>query len=67
MVMPPWMSPLFAFPALTVSELRLFSVETVEGRVASGDDVVYPCCRALPMGCSWSLCFCQNANANLAR
>eukprot|EP00959_Pyramimonas_sp_CCMP1952_P248854 5201995-Pyramimonas_sp.AAC.1 len=67
MVGPTWVSPYFAFPAVQVSELRVGSPEAVEGRLASGDDLVFPCCRAPPMGCSWSLHFCQGANANLAR
>eukprot|EP00959_Pyramimonas_sp_CCMP1952_P347169 7271491-Pyramimonas_sp.AAC.1 len=35
---------------MCIRDRRVGSLETVEGRLASGDDVVFPCCRAPPDG-----------------
>ena len=40
MAMPPWLSPLFSFPAASVDELRVDGVETVEGLVQGGSTTV---------------------------
>eukprot|EP00971_Amphidinium_carterae_P089895 1779739-Amphidinium_carterae.1 len=61
MLIPEWLSAYFAFDPVTASELNLDG-RLIGGHVTYGDDVLFPCPRALPMGWAWSIHFCQRAN-----
>eukprot|EP00975_Prorocentrum_lima_P067163 12913340-Prorocentrum_lima.AAC.1 len=62
---PRWMWDYFCLPAVPAcfvgKDLERFGI-----RVASPLEPVYPCCRSLVMGFSWSLFFAQRVNEALA-
>ncbi|CAK0871377.1 unnamed protein product, partial [Prorocentrum cordatum] len=57
MLLPPEFRRYFALPSCRAGLLGLD--RTSDGRPLSGTDVVYPCFRCPPMGCSFSLWICQ--------
>lgn len=56
LALPDWMHAFFALPAVNARELGLDEF---------GDADVFPCCRTLPMGWSWSVFLAQAAHENL--
>eukprot|EP00972_Heterocapsa_arctica_P077356 11408963-Heterocapsa_arctica.AAC.1 len=63
--MPEEMSKYFCFNAVRACNVGLIGQE-VDGHTLSAQDMVFPCAKALPMGFSWSLYFCQQANERIA-
>ncbi|CAK0856156.1 unnamed protein product [Prorocentrum cordatum] len=57
MLLPPEFRRYFALPSCRAGLLGLDC--TSDGRPLSGTDLVYPCFRCPPMGCSFSLWICQ--------
>eukprot|EP00959_Pyramimonas_sp_CCMP1952_P338453 7087947-Pyramimonas_sp.AAC.1 len=57
MLLPPKFRRYFALPGCRAGLLGLGS--TTDGRRLAGTDLVYPCFRCPPMGCSFSLWICQ--------
>ncbi|CAK0887025.1 unnamed protein product, partial [Prorocentrum cordatum] len=57
MLLPPGFRRYFALPSCRAGLLGLDC--TSDGRPLSGTDLVYPCFRCPPMGCSFSLWICQ--------
>jgi len=56
LALPEWMWPYFALPAVSASDLGLSQF---------GSDIVYPCCKTLPMGFSWSVFLAQQAHEHM--
>eukprot|EP00974_Lingulodinium_polyedra_P063784 6158647-Lingulodinium_polyedra.AAC.1 len=54
--MPHWLSRFFCLKPV---ECQHFGLSEVEGQEVHRGQRVWPCCRALPMGFTWSLYFCQ--------
>ncbi|CAE8643896.1 unnamed protein product [Polarella glacialis] len=42
-------------------------VETIEGEAVGAEEMISPCCAALPMGHSWSLYFAQTGNEEIVK
>jgi hypothetical protein len=53
LALPSWMHEYFALPPVSAAELGLRDF---------GDGQVYPCCKTLPMGFSWSVFLAQSAH-----
>lgn len=64
LLMPPELSPRFCFEPVGVGALG-FAPDLVEGSQARAGTSVYPCARALPMGFTWSLFFCQSLGLHM--
>ena len=66
MVMPPWMSKYFSWQPAKAEELHLVG-KVVDGVTLKLGDHVWPCCRMLPMGFTWSLYFAQSIGEKFCR
>lgn len=52
------MRPYFCLAPVLAKKVGI-SGKVLDGVTLAADDEVWPCARSLPMGFSWSLCFCQ--------
>ncbi|CAK0877157.1 unnamed protein product, partial [Prorocentrum cordatum] len=64
MMLPPEFRKYFALPGCRAGLLGLEG--TTDGRPLAGTDLVYPCFRCLPMGCSFSQWTCQTTLEGMA-
>ena len=56
---PLWLAELYCLRPVPAWQLGLQG-KIISGAVVERDTVVYPCPATLPMGCSWSVAFCQD-------
>lgn len=70
LVLPLWLSPYFALPALTPAELGILiqlgvDVTALMGLGPHSTGMVYPCCTTLPMGFSHSVFIAQSVHEHV--
>ena len=60
LVIPAELSRYYCLEPVRAEDVGLVG-EVVEGRTVVAGEMLYPCPRSLPMGCSWAVYFCQRA------
>jgi hypothetical protein len=66
MVMPEWLSEYFCFRPVAAKYVDV-SKGLIGGGPCGTDELVWPCCRCLPMGFSWALFLAQRVNEHVCQ